>query len=244
MHTSSPGILRVRAFAVHLFTASGAFWALLALICAAERNWVGMFSWLGVALLVDGIDGPLARLAAVEEVLPNWSGKTLDSIIDYSTYVLIPAFALHGSGLMETPLSLIASALIVVSSAVYYADTRMKLEDNYFRGFPVVWNMVFFTLFVVEPNQWTTFSLILFITVATFLPVKFLHPVRVSCLRPLNLFIFGLWGVFGLVALVAEFATPAWAKVGLLSAGIYLCGFGAVVQILQKLGSKAPVLGN
>ena len=86
---------QAKAFSVHLLTASGSFLAFLSVVAASEQRWTSMFLWLGLALFVDGIDGPIARKLQVKEVLPNWSGDTLDNIIDYITYVLIPAFALY-----------------------------------------------------------------------------------------------------------------------------------------------------
>ncbi len=91
---------QARAFSVHLLTASGSFLAFLSLVAASEQRWAAMFWWLGLALLVDGIDGPIARKLDVKEVLPTWSGELLDNIIDYVTYVLIPAFALYQRGFM------------------------------------------------------------------------------------------------------------------------------------------------
>ena len=107
----------IRAFSVHILTASGSFLAFLGVVAAAERRFVDMFWWLGLALVVDGIDGPIARKVRVKEVLPNWSGDTLDNIIDYVTYVLLPAFALYQSGFMGEGLSFLSAAIIVVSSA-------------------------------------------------------------------------------------------------------------------------------
>ncbi len=99
-------------------------------------------------------------MVRVKEVLPNWSGDTLDNIIDYVTYVLLPAFALYQSGMLGQPWSFIAAGMIVVSSAIYYADMGMKTDDYFFSGFPVVWNMVIFTLFAVQANEWAAFTLI------------------------------------------------------------------------------------
>ena len=140
---------QAKAFSVHLLTASGSFLAFLSVVAASEMRWSAMFLWLGLALFVDGIDGPIARKLQVKEVLPNWSGDTLDNIIDYMTYVLIPAFALYQRGFMGENLSFLSAAIIVVTSAIYYADTGMKTKENFFKGFPVVWNMVVFTLFIV-----------------------------------------------------------------------------------------------
>ena len=147
---------QARAFSVHLLTASGSFLAFLSLVAASEGRWTAMFWWLGLALFVDGIDGPIARKLDVKEILPTWSGELLDNIIDYVTYVLIPAFALYQRGFMGEGLSFLSAAIIVVSSAIYYADTGMKTKENFFKGFPVVWNMIVFTLFVVGPGEWVS----------------------------------------------------------------------------------------
>lgn len=192
---------QVRAFSVHLLTASGSFLAFLSLVAASENNWTAMFLWLGLALFVDGIDGPIARKLEVKYVLPNWSGELLDNIIDYVTYVLIPAFALYQSGFMGHGLSFLSGAIIVISSAIYYADTGMKTNENFFKGFPVVWNMVVFTLFIVGPGEWTAFGIVVVSAILSFMPLNFLHPVRVVRLRPLNLSIFFLWCAFGVAGI-------------------------------------------
>lgn len=228
-----------RAFAVHILTASGAFWAFLAIIAAAEERWVAMFLWLGFALFVDGIDGPIARKLDVGRVLPNWSGDTLDAVIDYATYVLIPAFALYQSNFLQGGWAFLAAALIVVTSAIYYADTRMKTKDNFFRGFPVTWNMVVFTLFAVQPGEWTILAVVVFCAVTTFLPIKFLHPVRVKRLRPFNLGVFAVWSVLGLVSLLMDFAPPAVVTLGIVATSLYLLLVGAVLQLVDR-GRRRP----
>jgi phosphatidylcholine synthase len=204
----------IRAFSVHILTASGSFMAFLALVAAAEERFVDMWWWLAVAMLIDGIDGPIARKLNVKEVLPNWSGVMLDNVIDYVTYVLIPAFALYQSGMIGQPLSFVAAGLIVVSSAIYYADMGMKTDENFFSGFPVVWNMLVFTLFVTNPSEIVAFLIVLVAVFMTFLPINFLHPVRVVRLRPINLTVFAdLVGAVGIRAAVA-FPEPGLADVG------------------------------
>lgn len=233
-----------RAFSVHLLTASGAFWAFLSIIAAAEQNWVHMFAWLGLALFVDGIDGPIARRIDIKNVLPNWSGDMLDAIIDYSTYVLIPAFGLYQSGIIGRPWSFVAAGLIVVTSAVYYADMRMKTKDNHFRGFPVTWNMVVFTFFVVQPDDWAAFAFVVFCSVATFLPIKFLHPVRVARFRTFNLAVFAAWSVLGLIAIGYAFDAPFWVRTGVLVTGLYLFSIGGILQLVDKLTGRAEAAGE
>ena len=244
----------IRAFSVHILTASGSFLAFLGVVAAAEHRFVVMFWWLGLALLVDGIDGPIARKVRVKEVLPNWSGDTLDNIIDYVTYVLLQAFALYESGMIGEPLSFAAAGMIVVSSAIYYADTGMKTKENFFKGFPVVWNMVVFTLFVIGPGEWVSFAVVLIAGVLTFVPVNFLHPVRVKRLRVLNLGVTLAWCAFGAIALaesyLAQFYTQigvlaenvsAFTKVGIGISGVYLFCIGGIMQLFPRLGAKPEI---
>ncbi|ALE03783.1 phosphatidylcholine synthase [Bartonella ancashensis] len=229
---------KVKAFSVHLLTASGSFLAFLSLVSASEKKWTIMFCWLGLALLVDGIDGPIARKLDVKYILPTWSGEVLDNIIDYVTYVLIPAFALYQSGLMGTKLSFILSAAIVIASAIYYADTGIKTQENFFKGFPVVWNMIIFTLFAVNPEKWVSFSIILLSVFLSFLPIYFIHPVRVVRLRMFNLPIFIIWCLFGVVALYYQLDAPHWIKIGISVTGVYIYCIGFFMQMFPKLGAQ------
>lgn len=229
---------QARAFSVHLLTASGSFLAFLSLVAAAEKQWTAMFLWLGLALFVDGIDGPIARRLQVKDVLPTWSGELLDNVIDYVTYVLIPAFALYQSGFMGEGLSFLSAAIIVVSSAIYYADTGMKTRENFFKGFPVVWNMLVFTLFVVQAGEWTAFAVVVIAAALSFAPVYFLHPVRVKRLRTLNLGVFLAWCVLGVVALAQNMDASAMVQAGIAATAAYLFVIGGIMQIFPRLGLK------
>src|SRR6266576_986512 len=88
---------RLLAFSVHILTALGAACALLALFAAVTGEWAAMFAWLGLALIIDGVDGTLARKRRAAEILPRWSGDILDSVVDFTTYVFVPAFAIAAS---------------------------------------------------------------------------------------------------------------------------------------------------
>jgi phosphatidylcholine synthase len=229
------------AFGVHILTASGAFFAFLSLVAAAEHDFVKCFFWLGVALLVDGVDGPLARRLEVKRWWPHWSGDMIDSVVDYTTYVIIPAFALYQSGLMGRYFSFTAAAIIVISSAIYYADTRMKTEDYGFKGFPVCWNMIVFTLFIMSPSELLSFGFVVVTAILTFVPVIFIHPVRVKVLRSLSLAVFAMWVVGGLAAMAynldspQSLASPMWVDVVITASGLYLFCIGFILQLLGKL---------
>src|SRR5262245_60931857 len=179
--------VRARAFAVHIFTALGAGLALMALLEAVRGHWAAMFGWLGIALLVDALDGPIARRLRIGEVLPNWSGETLDLVVDFTTYVFVPAYAIAASGLLVPHFAPLLGIAVVVSGALYFADLRMKTDDNHFRGFPTLWNVAAFYLFLLRPQPWVGSLAIASLVVATFLPIHVMHPVRVKRFRPFNI---------------------------------------------------------
>ena len=170
--------IQMRALLVHLLTATGAVFAMLAMLAAVDARWDLMFLWLVVAFAVDGVDGPLARKYDVGQNAPEFDGVLLDLIIDYLTYVFIPAFALFKSGLMDGWTGWFAIIVITFASAMYFADTRMKTKDNSFSGFPGCWNMLVLVIFALEPNFWVSLALVTALSVAMFLPLKFIHPVR------------------------------------------------------------------
>jgi phosphatidylcholine synthase len=158
------------AFAVHVFTACGAGCALLALTAAVNGQWAVMFVWLGIALGIDGVDGTFARRLQVAKLLPRWSGEVLDLVVDILSYVFVPAYALAASGLLPKPAAVPLGLLIVVSGALYFADRLMKTSDYYFRGFPALWNVAAFYLFVLKPEPWAGAVAIVALAVLTFVP--------------------------------------------------------------------------
>ena len=119
----------------------------------------------------------------------------LDNIVDYLNYVFIPTVMLYWFNLVPSQLSLLAVALILIVSCYTFANTTQKTEDYFFRGFPAVWNMVIFYLFVMETSQLTNFLVIVFFSVMTFVPLKYLHPFRVKEKKSLNLFMTFIWGL-------------------------------------------------
>src|SRR5436309_986254 len=147
----SPSIshaMRAAAFSVHVFTALGAGVALIALLEAVREHWAAMFAWLGVALIVDALDGPIARRLDVVRVQPDWSGEVLDLVVDFVTYVFVPAYAITAGGLLLPVAAPLLGAAIVVSGALYFAYRGMKTADHHFRGFPALWNAAAFYLFL------------------------------------------------------------------------------------------------
>jgi len=212
---------RIRAFTVHIFTATGAAFALLALILGTGGHWAGMFLCLGLALVVDGLDGPMARAFDVANVLPRWSGDTLDLVVDFTTYVFVPAYAIAASGLLPQPLAIPAGIVVVISGALYFADREMKTKDNYFRGFPAVWNVAAFYLYLLEPPEWAAALAIAILACLSFAPVKFLHPLRVQQWRTLNIALLALWVALAFVAVVRDLSPGPYVTAPLSLIAIY-----------------------
>lgn len=217
----APLIERAGAFAIHGLTALGTVFALLALLAAIESVWTDVFFWLAVAVVIDAVDGPLARHFKVAETLPRWSGATLDFLVDYLTWVFVPVVALVMGNILPERFALLASGLILITSAIYFADTRMKTKEAYFLGFPVAWNLVTFYLFLVRPDPNLALALVIILCAATFAPVRFVHPLRVEHHRPLNLALLALWGVLGVVSLVYDLSPPATVTYGLIAIALY-----------------------
>ncbi|HHX91406.1 MAG TPA: phosphatidylcholine synthase [Paracoccus sp.] len=223
-----------RAYSVHLFTATGAVFSMLAMLAAASSEWDMMFLWLVVAFIVDGIDGPLARRYHVKSKAPIIDGVLLDLIIDYLTYVFIPAFALFHSGLLPGWAGWIAIIVITFTSVLYFADTRMKTADKSFSGFPGCWNMVAVVIFATQPDFRVTLGLVVLLSVTMFRPVKFVHPVRTKRWRNVTLPMAIAWTGFAGWAAWADFAQPQLVTWGLIITSVYLLGVGAVQQLTER----------
>lgn len=221
-----------RALCVHLLTATGAVFAMLAMLAAVQAKWDLMFLWLVVAFAVDGIDGPLARKYDVKQYAPQFDGVLLDLIIDYLTYVFIPAFALFASGLLPGWTGWVSIIIITFASAMYFADTRMKTKDNSFSGFPGCWNMLILVIFAIEPNFWISLALVAALSVAMFLPLKFIHPVRTERWRIVSLPVALAWTFFAGWAAYVNFHPESWAHWGLVITSFYLLFAGIAQQLI------------
>ena len=223
-----------KAYLIHMLTAVGASLAMLALLEAMQHNWSGMALWLALAFVVDGIDGPLARHFEVSKYAPEIDGVLLDLIVDFLTYVMIPAYALYASGLLPGWSGWVAVLLIPFASAIYYSDTRMKTEDYSFNGFPGCWNMVVLPLLVITPPWWITLSVVVLLAIAMFAPLKFIHPVRTKRWRPLSLGVAAIWTAGISFAAWTDFASnPALTGVVAVSS-LYLLVAGIAQQVTEK----------
>lgn len=222
-------------WAVHLLTASGAALSFAAAIAAGHEQWQLVFLFLGIAMIVDGIDGPIARRLNVTGRVPWFDGAILDLVVDYTTYVLIPALVLAESGLLTEPyVAAIAGIVVVVVGALYFADKRMKTPEDAFRGFPAVWNAVVFQLMVYKFPEPVTLLVIAAFAILTFLPVEFVHPIRVKRFRSLTLAMAALWSILAIVALAANLDPGPLVVAAFGLSSLYFAVIGVVLQLMRR----------
>lgn len=219
----------IAAWSVHLFTMTGAAWAVLAMVALHQGDIKMMWLWLGIANVVDAIDGSFARAANVRKYAPSFDGSILDNIIDYLTWTFIPAVFMYlyldfGSQTMAA----IAMIFIVTSSAFCYCNVGLKTDDNYFMGFPAAWNVVALIMWLVGTGATANLIITLVLGVLTLAPLAFVHPFRVRWLRPLNIAAVSAW--LGLSAYLVVVA-PEWPTIPALvwwASGIWLMLISAV----------------
>ncbi len=227
--------MRAAAFCVHLFTALGAGIALMALLEAVREHWAAMFGWLGVALAIDALDGPMARRLDVARLQPNWSGDVLDLVVDFVTYVFVPAYAITSSGMLLPVAAPLLGIGIVVSGGLYFADRRMKADDNHFRGFPALWNVAAFFLFLLRMTPTLSSLAIAVLIGLTFAPFHTVHPMRVVRLRWLTLSLIGIGSVLAIIVLVDDFVVSPTITAALCMIAVYVMGSDAAIRLARSL---------
>lgn len=209
------------AFAVHLFTASGAAVAFCALAAAIERDFTATFAWLGLALVIDGVDGTLARAADVAHKAVRFDGDVLDLVVDFLTYVIVPLVAVWRADLLPAALGTPVCALVALASALYFANREMKTSDHWFRGFPALWNVAALYLFVFQPGPALCASILVLLAALMFAPVAFVHPLRVAKWRATTVLVTLVWFASAAQA-VAQGLDADWlARAGLAFSAVY-----------------------
>jgi phosphatidylcholine synthase len=223
---------------VHGFTALGAVCGLLATLAVIEARWEAVFAWLGLALLIDGADGTLARRARVQTRLPRFSGDRLDLVIDYITYVFVPAVALLQAGHLRGMVGLLLAALILLSSLFHFSDTHSKTDDYCFVGFPAIWNIVAFYIFALATPPWFTAIVVFVLAALTFIPIPFPHPLRTPMWRAITVALTGAAAIASGLTLWNGFPAPLPARIVLILAAVY-----SLALVLVRSRIKVPGRG-
>jgi phosphatidylcholine synthase len=209
---------------VHVFTALGVVCGLLALLAVLDGRFVAGFIWLGVALIIDGLDGTLARALAVTRRAARISGTTLDLVVDYVTYVFVPVVAMLKAGLLVGHWGIMLASLALLSSLFHFSDTRNKADDHSFVGFPAVWNLVAFYLFAFQTGPVVTTLIVLACVALTFVPLRWAHPFRVTRFRAVTISVSVLGSIAAIWTLRSGFPADVGAKILLAVAALYFCG--------------------
>jgi phosphatidylcholine synthase len=229
-------LARISAGAVHVFTGLGIICALFATLAVIEKDWQRVFAWLGLAFLIDGIDGTFARMSKVEERLPRFSGERLDQVIDYVTYVFIPVLALLQAGFLPGLMGLALAVAMLLSSLFHFSDVRNKSDDHCFVGFPAIWNIVAFYLFALALPFWAAALLIAACVLLTFVPMRWVHPIRVVAYWQITAAACALWAMAAAWTIWHGFPAAAWAQGALVCAGLYGVGLSLIWPWSQASG--------
>ncbi|HJU27535.1 MAG TPA: hypothetical protein VJ718_00080 [Candidatus Binataceae bacterium] len=201
-------LLALCAWAVHFYTALGAVAGLLTLERAAANDFRGAFFVMAAAVFIDSTDGPLARALRVRERVPIFDGALLDNVIDYTTYVLAPAFLMTRAGMLgEGRLSVVIASFVMIASAYGFCRVDAKTEDNYFLGFPSYWNLVALYLYCLALPTAINELIVIVLGSMVFVPIKYIYPSRTEPMRPLTLALAAIWAVVT-VAMLPEIPKP------------------------------------
>jgi phosphatidylcholine synthase len=225
------------AWLAHLYTASGAVLAFLAAIAVVDHDYRTAFFWLGLQIFVDATDGLLARAFRVQERLPWFNGAKLDDIVDYLTYVFVPALFVWRAVLVPEPWTIWVAAAMLLSSAYGFNRADAKTEDYFFTGFPSYWNIVVFYLLVARLPGPINAAILLTLAVLVFVPIRYLYPSRTPILMwPTNV-LGAIWGALMLVMLWQYPAIPRAVFLASLAFPVY---YIAVSLVLSSRPSGRP----
>ncbi len=172
---------------VHFLTGSGIIFSFLALISVLEGFKLQTFMFLGIALIIDTIDGTLARKYKTEIIFPNIDGKTLDTIIDYINYIFIPCIMLYKFNYLPQGFTIVIPIIILCISLYSYVNSQLIDTSFSYVGFPSIWNIVVLYLEILSFNQWINLLIILSFIFLKFLPFKVIHPMRYTKLKKTNI---------------------------------------------------------
>lgn len=194
----------IKAYTVHVFTTCGMICGIMAIQSIFNENLKLTFFWLGIALIIDGTDGFFARRYEVTKFAPRINGVILDAIVDFFNYVILPVIIILRFDFLPQRFELITVILILFASCFTFSNTKQKTKDNYFEGFPAIWNVLILDFFILNTSMMLNFIIVLICVVLTFIPIKYVHPLRVQSLRPLAILSFLLWGISSILLLFWE----------------------------------------
>ena len=225
----------VLAWLAHAYTASGLLLAFLATIAVLDGDYRTAFFWLALQVAVDATDGVLARAARVSERLPWFNGAKLDDIVDYLTYVFVPALVVWHAALVPTHLTLVVPAAMLLSSGFGFNRDDAKTADHFFTGFPSYWNIVVFYLVLTEWRPEVNAVLLLIFAALVFVPLRYIYPSRTPVWRlPTN----ALGAVWGVTMLVLLWQYPSVSRPLLLASFVFPAYYAVLSLVASRLRNR------
>lgn len=215
---------KLLAWSVHLFTASGVIWGLLAILAIANQQWVMAFAWMAAAIFVDSFDGFLARRLRVKAVLPEFDGALLDNIVDFLNYVFVPGFFLAVGDILPPHIGIPAAIILMLASAYQFCQSDAKTEDHYFTGFPSYWNIMVFYMFILSLNGWINTAIVVLLSALVFVPIKYIYPSRTAMYQRVTMALAVLWGIVNIVILTTYPSHHPWLVGYSLLFAVYYIG--------------------
>lgn len=190
------------AWAVHAFTASAACFGILTLIKIYQHDYIQALWFMAVAVVIDAVDGTLARLVRVKSVLPNIDGALLDNIVDYLNYVITPCFFLFVKpDMLPASYLLFIIIGIIITSSYQFCQADAKTPDHFFKGFPCYWNIAVFYMFIFNTTMNTNAIILTILCILIFVPIKYVYPSRLDYLtesKPLKILMHSFSLIYGI----------------------------------------------
>ncbi len=232
---------KVRAWGVHGLTAFGVVAGLLSLAAITQYEWKVAFLYMMIATAIDSIDGTLARKFNVKIVLPGFDGTLLDNLVDYFTFVIVPAVFIYMADMLPTQLALGGAAIIALVSAYQFCQVDAKTGDHFFKGFPSYWNVVALYLFLFQFGQWTNLIILTGFAISVFIPIRYVYPTRTTAFRKTTLAFSFVWAIIMIVVLwqfPAHSPLLLWASMGYV-AYYFLLSFYFTAQVYRASSANA-----
>jgi phosphatidylcholine synthase len=185
-------------------------------------------------LVVDSIDGTLARAVRVKDVLPWVDGSRLDDVVDYFTYVIVPAFFLLQMNLLPAGWAFPIVSLVAIASGYGFSQTTAKTADHFFTGFPSYWNIVAFYLYALGWSPAVNAAWIVALAVGVFIPIRYVYPSRTPTLRWLTVTLGSIWGVALIYIFLHLHTAPHWLVATSLAFPIYYFLLSLALHIRRR----------
>jgi phosphatidylcholine synthase len=228
-----------KGYLVHCVTASGAICGMFGIIAVADGQPREAILWLAIAMVLDGLDGPVARAWAVRQTVPRIDGYALDLIIDYVTCIVVPVLFIHRFEVVPHGWSLYVGAFMLFTSALWMARTDQMTNDHFFNGFPCEWNMIVPTLYLLDVPQWFAAVACVILALTQMTNIKFLHPMQVRLWRPVTISVTVLWLASVLYMTARHPATPWYGSVLLVLCPCYIVGVGVWRTVAPQSAMRA-----